>query len=446
MERGKGSVGTMQVLLVDDEVATVRTLARTLPWEDLGFSKVLQATSASQAITLFGENAISVVITDIRMPGMNGLEMIGKMREINKHTTYILLTGHSDFSYAQTAIRVQADDYLLKPISNDKLIEGIIRARDLFLVKWKEHASLQKAQQQIQMNLPYLRNHFFAQLLKGVHFTPEVIREHIDMFSLRIPPNANTVVMVLRLDDKKGTPKYSEAILTEYAITNLIHEYFSFACTTYSCRDAYDYLVFFFFAQERPKLADVAAQAQVSIKQMLGCSVSIVLSRWGTFPEDLHSLYQTVLSALWRTISDDLEMLVALETHDETIPQTVRGLTELYKAPSLTKLIESEQWASVENRLHGVFRELREDFCGSKEHFLETSAYLTAILLNFAHKNGICLEGLPTADIGSLQKALISGRISLMEEWIRAAIASIRESNRSQINEVRNGIIAKVQA
>ena len=71
---------------------------------------------------MLNKNAIDIVITDIRMPGMNGIELIKKINSQWKMTKCILLTGYAEFDYAREALHYKATDYLLKPVQEDELI------------------------------------------------------------------------------------------------------------------------------------------------------------------------------------------------------------------------------------------------------------------------------------------------------------------------------------
>jgi two-component system response regulator YesN len=101
----------IEILIVDDEKFVVENLATTYSWEDLGIKTVHTAFSASEALELLEIHNIPIVISDIRMPEMNGLEMIEKIKSISPRTKCILLSGFSDFKYAQQAISSHAEAY-----------------------------------------------------------------------------------------------------------------------------------------------------------------------------------------------------------------------------------------------------------------------------------------------------------------------------------------------
>ncbi|MCK0470620.1 response regulator transcription factor [Halalkalibacter sp. APA_J-10(15)] len=126
-----------KVLIVDDERTVREGLNSLIPWEDYGFQVVGLAKDAETAYSLFRELSPDLVISDIRMYGMNGLDLIKRLREINKVFQCIILSGYADFDYAKRAIQNNVAGYLLKPIYEEELIE--------YLEKVKKELSKQQA-------------------------------------------------------------------------------------------------------------------------------------------------------------------------------------------------------------------------------------------------------------------------------------------------------------
>lgn len=114
----------MHLLIVDDEDIIRRGL-QTLDWASVGITEVSVAPDGAQARDLLQKENVDVVVSDIRMPGLDGLELARYVATHAGHTRMILLTGFSDFAYAQQAIRHGVLDYLLKPIKPDELLQVV---------------------------------------------------------------------------------------------------------------------------------------------------------------------------------------------------------------------------------------------------------------------------------------------------------------------------------
>lgn len=119
-----------KVLLVDDE-PTIREGLRTLiSWEELGFQVIDTAANGQEALQKCELLMPDLLISDIRMPGMSGLELIKSIRELNLKMRVLILSGYADFEYAKQAIIHRIDGYLLKPVDDDELIEYLLKLRD----------------------------------------------------------------------------------------------------------------------------------------------------------------------------------------------------------------------------------------------------------------------------------------------------------------------------
>lgn len=116
-----------KVIIVEDDRIIRRSLC-SVPWKEHGFILAGEATNGENAIELIEKEQPQVVISDITMPFMNGLEMAKLIRETSPHTKVIFLTGYEDFKYAQEAVKLKAFDYLLKPVKMAELIEKVKKA------------------------------------------------------------------------------------------------------------------------------------------------------------------------------------------------------------------------------------------------------------------------------------------------------------------------------
>mgnify|MGYP000050773709 CR=1 FL=1 len=105
------------LLLVDDEEEVTRIIAKKVKWNDLGFSVTGHANNGLKALEMLEEMQPDVVMTDIRMPYMDGLELCGQIREKYPATKLVLFTGFDDFEYAKEAVHLEIEEYVLKPLN-----------------------------------------------------------------------------------------------------------------------------------------------------------------------------------------------------------------------------------------------------------------------------------------------------------------------------------------
>lgn len=116
-----------KVLLVDDEAHITRNLEKVIPWEMLGLTVAGVAKNGVEALQLMEQHAINLLLCDIRMPVMDGLELVRQIREKEMSCDIIMLSGYQDFTYTRQAIQYGVNDYVLKPIPYDELTGVIAR-------------------------------------------------------------------------------------------------------------------------------------------------------------------------------------------------------------------------------------------------------------------------------------------------------------------------------
>ena len=117
------------IMIVEDEYLVRQGIASLVDYEQFGMQVIAQAENGREAWQKFQENPADILLTDINMPQMNGLELAKLVRDQAPKCHIVFLTGYDDFDYARTAIKLGADDYLLKPFSKDDVEEMLAKVR-----------------------------------------------------------------------------------------------------------------------------------------------------------------------------------------------------------------------------------------------------------------------------------------------------------------------------
>lgn len=136
----------MKVLLVEDEKKIGELISRLIDWERFGLELIACIQDGKDGYEKILEERPEIVITDIRMPTMSGLEIIREVREKKIPCHFIVISGYQQFEYAKIALQYQVDDYLLKPISKEELsitLERVVHK----IQKNEENLMIQKEMQ-----------------------------------------------------------------------------------------------------------------------------------------------------------------------------------------------------------------------------------------------------------------------------------------------------------
>lgn len=123
------------VQLVDDEPIVRKGLNKLIGWEELGFEVVCEAENGEEALVQQATQKIDVMITDIGMPIMNGIELMKEARKSGYLGEIVILTAYGEFEYAKSAIQYGVTDYILKPIEEEQIIETLNKIKEKLLKK-----------------------------------------------------------------------------------------------------------------------------------------------------------------------------------------------------------------------------------------------------------------------------------------------------------------------
>jgi DNA-binding NtrC family response regulator len=129
-----------KLLLIDDEPDILRVLSMSLKAD--GYH-VITAQNGLEGIAAFEKEKLDIVITDIKMPGMDGIEVLKKIKALNADTEVIIITGHGDIENAIEALKYGASDFINKPVRDEALAIALSRAREKFDIRQqlKEYTS-----------------------------------------------------------------------------------------------------------------------------------------------------------------------------------------------------------------------------------------------------------------------------------------------------------------
>lgn len=116
---------SFQLLIVDDEVPIRKALASYIPWEEYNCTVYDTASNGKEAIKKLEAHPVDLVITDVKMPLIDGIELSKYIYDNYPDTLVIILSGYAEFEYAQSAMRYHVSEYLLKPVSKDNLIAAV---------------------------------------------------------------------------------------------------------------------------------------------------------------------------------------------------------------------------------------------------------------------------------------------------------------------------------
>ena len=160
-------VKSYKVLFADDEYWTREKMARIIPWEKYSLEFLKPASDGEEVLERLSEEKPDILITDIRMPFMDGLELCKLVKKELPNIKILILSGYDEFDYAKEAIRLGVTEYLLKPISSGKLLEALNGVSESIRREKEDKDLVRKYMEEMRENTEHEKQKFFEQMIAG---------------------------------------------------------------------------------------------------------------------------------------------------------------------------------------------------------------------------------------------------------------------------------------
>lgn len=270
----------LKVLLVDDEEIIIEGLQVLINWEEQGFKIIGTGFDGEEGLELARKESPDIVITDIRMPVLTGLEMIDHVKAVLPMSKVIILSGYSDFDYARQALEKGASCYLLKPVSRDELIEKLNKVR----TEIEEARQKLQRDRKLSINLHNMQNAAKEKYLKDiidgkVKDNPEI--ERIWRLFEFGHCSDKRCVSLLEIDDfsVKGFEEPEDKRTLKFATDNIIEEVVNKtnAGVLFNYDDEKSVLINCTGKKRNPKveILDLISEIKETVFEYLGVTLSI---------------------------------------------------------------------------------------------------------------------------------------------------------------------------
>lgn len=215
----------LKLLIVDDEPYTRRGLLH-FDWAKYGIEVAGEADDGLSALEQAKRLKPDLVLTDVRMPDMDGLEMIRRIREMHLHIKFIIMSAYNEIDYVKSALKLGAQDYILKPIDMGELALAVRKATRLIGHETAEKNLIQKMSGKLMQSMPALREKFLTALVCGGVEGQANLAERIRFLELSLSGNGTFCVFVVHDDSRApdGGTTERDRQLTAFAVTNICGE------------------------------------------------------------------------------------------------------------------------------------------------------------------------------------------------------------------------------
>ena len=216
------------IILVDDEEEVRKSIIKQIDWESAGFQVVGDAENGEDALEKIEVLEPDVVLTDIRMPYMDGLTLAEKIRQRYPSTKVVIFSGYDDFEYAQKAIKLNVTEYILKPVNVEELTSILKRIKSNLDEEIEEKRNVSRLRENYRKSLPIIREQFFNDMVHR-RLADDLIESKIREYDIPITGARKWIIAAIdveKSDDrsKKTLSLHEEEELIPISVMQIVRE------------------------------------------------------------------------------------------------------------------------------------------------------------------------------------------------------------------------------
>ncbi len=292
-----------RIILVDDEEEVRKGIIRKIDWETLGFQVVGDAENGQDALEKIEQLEPDVVMTDIRMPYMDGLTLTSWIRQKYPSVKVLIFSGFDDFEYAQQAIKLNVTEYILKPVNVEELTQILNRVRENLDQEIEQRRDVDRLRESYLNSLPILRELFLNDMVRG-NMPAEDIRQKLEEYKIDILGAEKWLTAVINVEnetvEETGLTLHQEKELIPISVKSLLEDNLKDYCrfTAFNSAVGITLIAAVDGEKKQTSLIDLLGDICKEIKRILQVTVTIGIGYFCMDLEQLPAAYQSAVDAL----------------------------------------------------------------------------------------------------------------------------------------------------
>lgn len=286
------------VLLVDDEADVLQAMKKKIDWEALGFCLAGTAENGQEALEMAEQLHIDVVMTDIKMPYMDGLTLCKNLKQSYRNMKVIIYSGFDDFEFAREAVHLEAEEYLLKPISAGDMEAAFSKVRKKLDQEYDEYRNLNRLSEYYRKSLPAMREQLVMGILEG-RIAGERARAMMEIYEICLD-SPFYVVAALYMDVNPREEQPQPAQLFTLSLKDMVQDYLKNRTRFFSTAFL-DQVIVIFMLDEREEIDQVLYHLDQICKmgfRVLKSSVTAAVGQICANTDALHTSYEEAVNAM----------------------------------------------------------------------------------------------------------------------------------------------------
>lgn len=290
----------LKVLILDDEYIILDGLC-SFPWDSYGCHVAGSALDGVEGLELADRLQPDIILSDIKMPGMDGLEFSKRIKQRYPDTEIILLTGYDNFSFAQQALRIGVCEYLLKPVNFREMKAVVGKVCDRIRLRNKQKKDYSEMREKYKQTLPLVKSKLISDLIYGRLRDEEDMKVRMELLDIRME---QYVLVYARIQNQEGLRPDLEPGLFDFVVCNICEEFLrQESVQVYSETDTLGYC----FVVVYPKVYDkrdcvthcvrACEEIQKNIKEVIHTEVSFGIGAAQNDPYSMNVSYKQAVEA-----------------------------------------------------------------------------------------------------------------------------------------------------
>lgn len=379
----------IKVMIVDDEKTIREGVGKAIDWESHGMELCAAAASGAEALEIIEQNLPDIVLLDIVLNDIDGLEVLDLVGRKYPGIYVILISGYDDFEYAQRAIELNAYSYLLKPIDVAQLLEKLLQIREAIARRMDKLKKDRELNDRLRESIPIIRDSFFLELVGGKIASAESIAAKAEFLGVELMARQYAVA-ILEFHSLGNGCEYDRNLI-KYAAMDICREAFSgaYRCHPFNLEEKIGLLI---CADEMEQEAiravcctirdDVNVKLGVPLTVGLGKPQGDLLSIRHSYDEAMESLGYKLIMGLNRVIDPE----IIYKSSNNKLERNLIKEVFHRRGEELKVALKTMNRQAVESMASGIAAALRESIDGNiRNHakdLLQLSAYLSGIAVD----------------------------------------------------------------
>jgi len=441
----------LKVMIVDDEFYFREALKISIPWNEMGLEICGEAKNGKDALEKVEIFNPDIIIADINMSIMDGLEFIKRIKEKEINSKIIIITGYSEFEYARQAVQLGVYNYLLKPVNEEELVNALLDIKKVIEKESNIKVEIDKLKRQVKDSLPMLKDKFLNELLQG-----SLIRKDKEILNKMEYLNINTnskyyLVVSIEMDYEEGYNwDNEEKQLWKFAVSNITSEILAEKFIFDLCYDNDDRICIIIGVNEaeirnnfNQLLENKLEYLKAAVYKYLNFTVTIGVGCIKNTLFDIAASYKESIVALKNKLTLGRSRII---TYDSVADSEIKVnlFTVEHRSQLLMNMRTGDEKEAI-NLINQIFNEIREKNIHHEILFV-VCVEMVSSCLEFIAEIGLSFKNIiPNNQLNIIEEIQSKRSIEEIEGWIKGIFRDTLEAANRNKNSKASKLVEEVK-